>query len=83
MEGSKRTVTASEANRKFSSLLREIADGESVLVVSRGTPVATMNPVTATTNRQAGKNALVSRLEKQKAEGQRDWTRYELYQDSV
>jgi prevent-host-death family protein len=78
-----RTVTASEANRNFSSLLREIADGKSVLVVSRGTPVATMNPVTATTNRQAGKNALLSRLENQKAEGRRDWTRDDLYRDGV
>jgi hypothetical protein len=42
-----------------------------------------MNPVTATTNRQAGKNALLSRLQNQKADGQRDWTRDDLYQDGV
>ncbi|MDR2124009.1 MAG: type II toxin-antitoxin system prevent-host-death family antitoxin [Desulfovibrio sp.] len=77
-----RTVTASEASRNFSGLLREIADGESVLVVYRGTPVATMNPVRGKKNRQAGKNTLLSRLEKQKAEGRRDWTRDALYRDS-
>jgi prevent-host-death family protein len=80
---SMRAVTASEANRNFSGLLREVAGGESVLVVSRGTPVATMNPVRVENHRQAGKNALLSRLERQKADGRRDWTRDELYRDTL
>ena len=35
-----KTVTAAEANRQFSTGLREVAHGESVLVTSRGKPVA-------------------------------------------
>jgi prevent-host-death family protein len=78
-----RIVTASEANRNFSGLLREIAGGDSVLVVSRGTPVATMRPARVENHRQAGKNVLLTRLEHQKADGWRDWTRDKLYRDTL
>jgi prevent-host-death family protein len=74
-----RTITASDANRNFSSLLREVSSGESVLIVSRGRPVATISPVEAETNRPAAQKALLSRLDTQPVTGTRDWTRDELY----
>lgn len=40
-----RTVSAAEANRQFSKILREVAAGEKVLVTSRGKPVAEISPV--------------------------------------
>jgi prevent-host-death family protein len=39
-----RTVTASEANRHFSSLLRDVAAGETVVVTSHGRAVAKLVP---------------------------------------
>ncbi len=36
------TVTATEANRRFSALLREVAAGRTVLITSRGKVVARM-----------------------------------------
>lgn len=39
-----RTVTASEANRQFSRLLRDVAAGETLVVTSHGRPVATLAP---------------------------------------
>jgi len=74
-----RTVTATDANRNFSGLLRDVASGESILIVSRGTPVATMIPVDAKHAVTAAKETLLSRLAGQKATGERDWTRNELY----
>ncbi|MDR0826401.1 MAG: type II toxin-antitoxin system prevent-host-death family antitoxin [Desulfovibrio sp.] len=76
-----RTVTASDANRNFSGLLRGVAGGESVVIISRGTPVAKMSPVDAKTGRQAARHSLLHRLENQCASGQRNWTRDELYED--
>jgi prevent-host-death family protein len=35
-----RTVSASQANREFSKLLRAVTSGERVVVTSRGKPVA-------------------------------------------
>ena len=47
-------VTAAEANRQFSAVLREVAQGESVLVTSRGKPVATIMPARQTTDGKGG-----------------------------
>jgi prevent-host-death family protein len=76
-----RTVTASDANRNFSGLLRDVASGESILIVSRGTPVAKISPVDSKTGRMAAKESLLLRLSGQKASGRRDWTRNELYSE--
>lgn len=40
-----RAISASEANQHFSELLREVAEGESFTVMSRGRAVARMTPV--------------------------------------
>lgn len=40
-----RAITASEANQHFSELLRDVADGQSFTVTSRGRPVARVLPV--------------------------------------
>lgn len=40
-----RSVTATEANRDFSKLLREVAAGETVVVTSHGRAVAKLAPV--------------------------------------
>lgn len=77
-----KTVTAATANRQFSALLREVAAGEVVTVVSRGKPVATMAPVKAADPaRAAAHHRLMSRLEEQAPTGLRDWVRDDLYRD--
>jgi prevent-host-death family protein len=75
-----KTVSAADANRHFSSVLRDVAQGQVVTVLSRGKPVATIGPVQATSaQRQAAKVGLLDRLNRQPALGQRDWSRDELY----
>ena len=76
-----RTVTATDANRNFSGLLRDVASGESILIVSRGSPVAKISPVDAKGAALAAKETLLSRLSEQTALGQRGWTRNELYSE--
>ena len=76
-----KSVTAAEANRQFSRMLREVSQGESFTVISRGTPVATLSAApTATLERGAAKSSLLARLRTQEASGQRDWNRDELYE---
>jgi prevent-host-death family protein len=48
-----KTVTAAEANRQFSKLLREVRAGETVLVTWHGEPVATIAPANATSAARA------------------------------
>jgi prevent-host-death family protein len=81
MEKTMRTVTASDANRNFSGLLRDVACGENIIIVSRGTPVAKISPVDVKTGRNAAKESLLLRLSGQDASGRRDWTRNELYSE--
>lgn len=52
-----RAISASEANQRFSELLRDVAGGESFTVTSHGKPVARVVPI----DRQ-GKQRSVARL---------------------
>lgn len=76
-----KTITASNANRHFSSLLRSVAKGEVITVLSRGKAVATIGPArSATGQREAAKLTLLQRLKKQQPSGKRKWTRDDLYE---
>lgn len=74
-------VSASEANRSFSSLLRQVAQGQRFTVLSHGRPVATIAPAGDTAaNRGASRRALLARLAQQPATGApRSWKRDDLY----
>jgi len=77
-----KTITAANANRGFSSLLREVRKGEEITILSRGTPVAKITSINAdTAQKKAMKTVLLSRLKAQKIIGFRNWTRDELYED--
>jgi prevent-host-death family protein len=75
-------VNAAEANRSFSKLLRQVAQGESFTVLSHGRPVATLSPAPEQSGeRQQNRKALLNRLSLQPAtDQQRTWTRDELYE---
>lgn len=76
-----RTITASEANRSFSKMLRDVAEGESYTILSRGRAVATIYPAEPKADqRSLSKSALLKRLSSQPITGKREWTREELYE---
>lgn len=77
-----KTITAADANRRFSNLLREVSKGEEVTILSRGTPVAKITSVNSEALKKiAMKKILLSRLKAQDVTGFRNWTRNELYDD--
>jgi prevent-host-death family protein len=78
------TITAAEANRSFSRLLRGVREGRSYVVTSHGRPVAKLVPTDENDEsmqrfRKAAKRALLERLAKQPALNAGSWTRDELY----
>jgi prevent-host-death family protein len=82
-----KTVTAADANRKFSELLRGVRKGRTYIVTSHGNPVAKIVPVDSDApNREAAHAALLHRLRSQKplegAVARLRWTRDELYEDA-
>ncbi|MCX7691938.1 type II toxin-antitoxin system prevent-host-death family antitoxin [Tepidimonas taiwanensis] len=76
-----KTISASDANRYFSRVLRDVAAGEAVTVVARGRPVASIAPIRPRDPaREAAKRRLLDRLHGQDVTGSRDWTRDALYE---
>jgi prevent-host-death family protein len=78
-----KVVSAAEANRQFSRLLRSVRDGNTYVVTAHGKPVARIVPIGNDEDRvaDAAWKALFERLDAQPAvEGGR-WTRDELYED--
>ncbi|MBA2520165.1 MAG: type II toxin-antitoxin system Phd/YefM family antitoxin [Chloroflexia bacterium] len=75
-------VSAAEANRKFSQLLRGVREGRTYVITNHGEPVARLGP--AGWDRARSDSAfkvLMARLESQPAVNAGRWTRDELYED--
>ncbi len=76
-----KAISAADANRKFSQVLREVKEGRSFVVTSHGRPVARIEPIDSNTkDREAAKAALLKRLRKQPVVNIGRWTRDELYE---
>lgn len=79
-----RKISAADANRQFSRLLREVRDGASYTVTSHGHAVARIVPhVADTESRIAAWAALLDRLRATPADAVPRWSRDELYDDVV
>jgi prevent-host-death family protein len=74
-------ITATEANQRFSELLRDVSEGESYTVTSRGKPVARMVPA----DKKQSKVSLEELYAKWDARGSivtGPWKREDLYDRS-
>jgi prevent-host-death family protein len=77
-------VSAAEANRRFSQLLRAVREGDSYVVTAHGKPVAKVIPIRSEDAvRDAAHAALLARLRSQPAIDIGPWTREELYEDET
>jgi prevent-host-death family protein len=73
-----KAISAADANRKFSQVLREVKEGQSYIVTSHGRPVARIEPVNGQSHGNA-KSALLARLEAQPVRRIGRWKRDDLY----
>ena len=76
------TVSAADANRRFSELLRTVKKGGSIIVTSHGKPVAKIIPFVEGEAFEGARSALFARLRTEPAVKVGRWTRDELYDDS-
>lgn len=75
-------ISAANANRKFSLILRNVREGHSYVVTSHGRAVARIVPADRRETVATGaRNALLSRLERQPVVNVGGWSRDELYED--
>lgn len=73
-------ISAADANRKFSSILRGVREGNSYVVTSHGRPVARIVPAGELGGVAEARAALLARLESQPIVNVGRWTRDELYE---
>jgi prevent-host-death family protein len=76
------SVSAADANRRFSELLRTVKEGRSVVVTSHGKPVAKISPVIEDNRAAEGARSLFARLRRERVVNAGRWTRDELYDDA-
>jgi len=78
------TVTASEANRSFSKLLRAVEQGEIVEITSHGRTVAQLKPIERDAPTREQRLAALDKLKKRWATQEfkvvGPWTREQLYE---
>ena len=73
-------VSAAEANRSFSLLLRQVREGQSFVVTSHGRPVARIVPCAEPDlAREQARDALLQRLGEQRVADVGSWHREDLY----
>lgn len=75
-----KTISAAEANRKFSQLLREVGQGSSYVVTSHGRPVARIAPLhSSQPARTRARKLLLQRLRREAVTKIERWKREDLY----
>ena len=74
-------VTATDANQRFSEILREVGEGETFVVTSRGKVVANITPPRKR-DRKRSTEAFLAELESRPLSIIGDWRRDNLYDRS-
>jgi prevent-host-death family protein len=76
------TISAAEANRAFSRILRDVQAGRAYVVTVHGRAVARIVPMSGEeAAREAARDALLARLRAQPAHDAGLWRRNDLYDD--
>ena len=82
MKNVDKLVSAADANRRFSELLRGVREGRSFVVTTHGKPVAKLVPVAQDDRHaQGARRALLARLHAEPIVEIGRWTRDELYEE--
>ncbi len=75
-------ISAADANRNFSLIMRAVREGRSYMVTSHGRPVARIIPADQRDAAElSAKTTLLDRLERQPVSDAGRWSREELYED--
>ena len=77
-----RAISAADANREFSAMLRQVRRGHTFVVTSHGRPVARIVPFAAGERiATTARDTLFTRLARARVKSIGRWTRDELYED--
>jgi len=74
-------ISAADANRRFSQVLREVREGQSYVVTSHGRAVARIAPLDTDRKVGSARAVLLGRLRSEKVINVGRWKREELYDE--
>ncbi len=77
------SISAAEANRRFSALLRGVRDGSTYVITSHGRAVARIVPAGPVDDRAGARTALFKRLASVTVVDIGRWTRDDVYDDET
>ncbi len=76
-----KVISAADANRNFSQVLRDVRQGQSYVVNSHGKPVARIAPIKDSRSAANGaRSSLLKRLHSERVTNIGRWKRDELYE---
>ena len=75
-----KAISAADANRKFSQVLREVKEGRCYVVTSHGRPVARIAPIQERPALTGARKALMNRLRNEPVVKVGRWKRDDLYE---
>ena len=75
-----RAITASDANQRFSEMLRAVQNGETFVVTSRGRPVAKVSPVAGPADQKQKVKELLDYVRTLPIRHAGAWRREDLYE---
>jgi prevent-host-death family protein len=75
-----KAISAADANRKFSQLLRDVKGGQSYVVTSHGRPVARIAPLEQNRSAAQARSSLIRRLRSERVVEIGRWKRDDLYE---
>jgi prevent-host-death family protein len=75
-----RAISASEANQRFSEMLRDVQDGETFVVMSRGRPIANVSPIDDVAEQDGAIGELLDHPAKLPRRSLPAWRREDLYE---
>ncbi|MDO6414162.1 type II toxin-antitoxin system Phd/YefM family antitoxin [Sphingomonas sp. BIUV-7] len=75
-----RAISASDANQRFSEMLREVQEGETFVVTSRGRPVAKVSPIDDLDRQDPALDALLDFVATLPRRHGKAWRREDLYE---
>jgi prevent-host-death family protein len=79
-----KVISAADANRNFSKLLREVREGHSYVITNHGRPVARIIPAYDHVESEGhGRAALLERLRSEPVVNIGPWSRHESYEDGL
>jgi antitoxin (DNA-binding transcriptional repressor) of toxin-antitoxin stability system len=72
-------MTETQANTDFTKIMKEIVSGNTVIILSKGRPIANITPIPQKPDKKLAEKKMYDHMSTIESTGIQKWTREELY----